>query len=294
MRRIVLQLVAHGCLVGKVFLAAGLFGFFLFFFLEVGDNLVDNLVALLLGHCGKAQQRVLQVHILRVHGEFVEYVASAFDSLVIGERFGQQGHCFGIIRLGFLVVAAKEVQFAETYLVHGFINTVRGRFFVGKLVVFNGLCGIAMSEVQVAYGVVYLVEIFLVAVVARHTAQGLYFGLYILAHEYFALLDTGVEFGAVRGRRRTACSVERLVCFGKPSEVLVYLSQKEVEPCFLCATRAFHSLDEEWLGIGIIVGMDIEIGVHVVVEPTQTVVGQLIFLIRVRITSASYCQPIDI
>ena len=104
-----MQLIALCSLVGEIFLAAGFLGLFFLLFLQLLDELVDNLVALVFGHVGKAQQRVLQVDVLRVDGQLVEHVAATLYIVVVGECLRQQGHGLGVVGLCLLVVAALEV-----------------------------------------------------------------------------------------------------------------------------------------------------------------------------------------
>ena len=63
---------------------------------------------------------------------------------------------------------------------------------------------VVTSEVEVADGVVDLVEILLVSAVAGHSLKGLYLGFDVFAGIHFALFDSGVEFRAV-GSGIAAC-----------------------------------------------------------------------------------------
>ncbi len=172
-----MQSVSLGLLLSHIFLAAGFVGLFLLFFFKVFDYLVDYLFELCLGHFRQAQERILQVHILRVHGKLVEHVGAAFEQRIVGVGLREQGHGFGETWLGLLIVAAGIIDFAERDLRYSLVDARPRGFLRGKDIVFNGMRGVASRQVEVADGVIHLVEIVLVAVVAGHAAQGIYFFL---------------------------------------------------------------------------------------------------------------------
>ena len=90
-----------------------------------------------------------------------------------------------------------EVERAEPKLVQCFIDAITSGFLVGKHIVLDSLHCISTREVQITDCIVYLVEIFLVAVVACHASESIDLGCDVGAVEYFALLYPGVEFGPV-------------------------------------------------------------------------------------------------
>ncbi len=143
----------------------------------------------------------MEIHVLRVDGKLVEHVAAAFDIRVVGKRLRQQRYSLRVIGLRFLIIALKEVKLAQAHLIDGLVDAVARRFFVGELIILDGAGGVAAREVEIADGIIYLVEIFLVAVVAGHAAQGFDLRLYVGALENLALLDSGIEFCAVWRRR---------------------------------------------------------------------------------------------
>ena len=150
------------------FVAFGSFLLLFFLLFEVLDYLVDNGILLLGSHARETQQRVLQSHVLRIHGEFVEHIAALFEEFVVGIFLIEQRYCFGEARLRQVVLMAGKINVAQSDLAYGFIYAVAGAFLSGEHIVGNGLGGVAAREIEVAYGIVYLVEIFAVAVEASH------------------------------------------------------------------------------------------------------------------------------
>ena len=222
-------------MIGEEFLAAGSLGFLFLFLFQLVDYLVDYFHALLGRHGGQTQQGVLQVHVLRIHGELVEHVAAPFQQVVVRIIFRQQGNGLGIAGLGQLILAALKIQFAECQLADGLVDAVTCRFFGGENIIFDGLGGVFARKVQVADGIVYLVEVFLVAVIAHHPAQCFNLGFYVRTGVDLALLYTGVEFGSVGCRRRAAGGFEGFVgrCF--VAEPRIDLTQQETQASLLCA-----------------------------------------------------------
>ena len=106
----------HLCLVGRfvgfVLLAARFFfGFFLLAD-ELADDAVDDFGTAQRVHVGEAEERVLEVDVLGVDGEFVEDVGAAFEDVDVGVVLGKCGDALRVARLGELVLAAVVVEAA--------------------------------------------------------------------------------------------------------------------------------------------------------------------------------------
>ena len=69
------------------------------------------------------------------------------------------------------------IQGAEGYLRQSFGDTPVHGFLYGQGVVLLCLRGVLAAQVEVADSVEYLVQVFLVALVAGHSFKGLYFSL---------------------------------------------------------------------------------------------------------------------
>ena len=102
--------------------------------------------------------------------------------------------------------------------------------------------GVVSRQVQIADGIVNLVEIFLVAVVASHVFECAHLTGNVVALVNRALLDAGVELGAVAGIVAAAGALEGLICQVFLVKFLIELAQQEILANLLRAFRALHSL----------------------------------------------------
>ena len=83
----------------------------------------------------------------------------------------QLRHALRIARLRLVIFIAVEIESAERNLVYSLVDAVARAFLIGKHIVFYGVCRVAARQVEIAYGIVYLVEVFFVAVQPRHALQ---------------------------------------------------------------------------------------------------------------------------
>ena len=138
--------------------------------------------------------------------------------------------------------------------------------------------GVAATQVEVADGVIELVEILLVAVLASHSQQRLNLGLDVGALIDFALLDARVKLRAIFCATRAGNSLKRLVCLYVVAGLCIELPQKELHTRLLRAAAAAHGFCQIGRRLRQPVALNEIVGVGYVVEPTQPLVGQLFFL----------------
>ena len=264
--------------VGQEFLAGGCLGLFLLFLLQLLDDAVHHLALLLGRHGREPQQRILQLHILRVQRQLVEHIAAALEHSVVWPRLRQLRHGLGVAWLRLGVVMLGEIERAECDLRYGLLDARTGGFLHRLLVVGYSLGCIAARQVEIADGVVYLVEVFLVAVVARHTAQGFHLLGDVGAGEYLALLDAGVELGAVRSRRAAAGFAVVFVSQLFMAHQLLNLPHQEVQARLLRSRGQLQGFGEHRLGLVVEFLLDQQVGVSGVVQLTDGLRGQLVGL----------------
>jgi len=173
---------------------------------------------------------------------------------------------------------AVVIQGAEGYLGYGLVDGTAGGLLHRQLVVCNGVGGVAAREVEIADGIVYLVEIFFVAVVAGHAFESLHFGHYVCAGKYLALLDAGVELGAVARARTSGGFLECLVGLLLIARKGVYLPKKKVQARFLGFRGKLYSLREHRDGFLILLLFHQQVGVGGVVERAYLFRCQLVGL----------------
>ena len=222
----------------EVFLARGILGLFFLFFLQFLDDFGDNGLLLFGGHLGQREQRVLQRHILRIHSEFVKHVAALLEHIVVGVVIVDQRNGLGIAHLCIVILASGEVDAAQRELADGFVHAVAGALFGSEPVVLDGAERIAVGEVQVADGVVDLVQIVLVAVIAGHALQGLDLAGDVGALIHCALLDARVELGAVGRTAAAACLLVGQIGVALVPDIFIELSEQETHAGLLVALEA--------------------------------------------------------
>ena len=267
---------AVGGLFGHICLAGGLLGLLALACLEVVDGGVDDVHSGRRVHRGQLQQRVLVGDVLRVGGQLVQDVRAPLQRVQAGIVFRQLGHGLGVAGLGLLVAAFVVEKAAEADVEDGLVDAVAGRFGRTLLVVLDGLGGVAAAEVEVADGVVNLVEVLLVAVVARHASQGLHLAGDVGAAEHLALADAGVELRAVGCRRGRGGASEGLVSLLLVAGALVYLAQEEGQTRFLCCRPVACRRLEEGCGLGVLLLADVQHRPVKVVEVLQVFVGEVL------------------
>ena len=121
---VVFQRAAIGRLLRQVFFALSVFGLFLLLLFQSVDNLLYHRLLLIHRQLRQAQQRVLQGHVLRIHGQFVEHVAAALQHLVVGVLLAELRNGLGIARLGKVVFALGEVDASQRDLAYGLVDAV--------------------------------------------------------------------------------------------------------------------------------------------------------------------------
>ena len=160
--------VALGGLLGQVFLAGGILGLFLLFLLQVLNDFLDYLLLLLGSHLRESQQRVLEGHVLSVNREFVEHITAFLEFLVVGIVLVHLCDALGVAGLRQVIFVLGEVHAAQGELADGLVDAVAGALLGGELVVLDGIDRVVARQVQVAYCIVNLIQIILVAVIVGH------------------------------------------------------------------------------------------------------------------------------
>ena len=270
--------LAFTLLLSQVFGTLGLIGLFLLLLYQLLGETLGHLHLLFGGHGGEGEQRVLQLDVSGIECEFVEHVAAAFQHLVVGVGLGQLGHGLRIARLGLDIFSLLEIEVSEGELREGLVDAVAGRFLDSGAIVLEGLHSVVAREVEIAYGVVNLVEKLLVAGITGHGAQRAHLTLDVGALEDLRALDAGVELGAVVGRGPCAGLLEGLVCAAFLTEVRVQLAEQEPEAVLLTAVGVSYGLREERQGLPVLVGAHVIVALGEVVEVFEVLVGEVFLL----------------
>ena len=241
-RIIVLLQVALGGLVGEVVLAVGILALLFFLFLQLVDDFLDDSLDLGVAHLRELEQRVLQGHVASIYSQLIKHVAALLDGLIVGVVFAELWHGLGIARLSQVILVLSKVDATQLELADGLVDAVAGALLSSKDIVLNRMGGVVSRQVQIADGIVNLVEIFLVAVVASHVFERAHLTGNVIALVDRALLDAGVELGAVAGIVAAAGALEGLICQVFLVKFLIELAQQEVLANLLRAFRTLHCL----------------------------------------------------
>ena len=105
-----------------------------------------------------------------------------------------------------------------------------------------------------------MVEIFLVAVIARHALERLHLAVDVVALEHSALLDASVELGAIGGVAAAAGALIGLIGLLLLACFIIELSQQEIKAHLLPSAGAFHSLLQVGHCLGIHLALDVIVG----------------------------------
>ena len=117
---VVLVAVCH------ILLALNRFSSLFFLLFQLVDDFVHHLKLLLGSHRRQAEQGILQLHILRIHGQLVEHVASTLECSVIGIIIGELRHSLRIAGLCLGIEMAVVVKSAQGELRQGLVDARPG------------------------------------------------------------------------------------------------------------------------------------------------------------------------
>ena len=263
-------------LLRQIFLTRSIFRLLLFFFLQFVNNFLNHLFSLVERHFRKAQQRILKRHISGIHSEFVEHIAPLFQFAIVGIGFINQRNGLRIARLSQVVFMLIEIDSAQCQLANRLIDAISRALFTGKDIILDSARRVVDTHIEVADGIVHLVEVFLIAVVARHVLQRAHFRFNVSALKHCALLDACIEFGAIGRAAVTAGALKCLVSQLLFARRLIELSQQEIEPHLLCAAGALNCLRQIGDGLCMLIRFDIEIGECQIGKRAYASIGDLV------------------
>ena len=211
-----------------------------------------------------------------IYRQLIKHVAALFEHIVVGIVLVNQRNGLGIAGLCLVILAQVEVEAAQRQLADGLVHTVACALLGGELVILDGVGRVAVSEVQVADGIVNLVQIILVAVITGHAFQCLDLAGDIGALIHGALLDARVELGSVRGAVAAASLFECQVGVMLISDFLIELSQQETHAHLLVTLEALHGSGQVGDGFLGLLRNDIVVGKGRIGQCSYFFVGDLV------------------
>ena len=169
-------------------------------------------------------------------------------------------------------------------MAYGLVHAVARTLLGGQLVVGDGSRGVIAAQVQVADGVVNLVEIVLVTVVTRHVAQRAHLALDVVAVVHGTLLDAGVKLGAVTRTVAAAGFLKGAIGHLLVARLLVELAQEELQTHLLGALGGLHGLAKVRHRLGILLLLDVVVG--------KGQVGQAADALVLDVLGVNVCQHV--
>ena len=139
--------------------------------------------------------------------------------------------------MGIDILSSFEIEIAERDLADGFFYAVASALLICQAVVFHRFERVFAGQVEIADGVVYLIEIFFVTIPGSHTGEFLYFFRNIFPRIDFGLFDPSIEFGSIGWIHADDFSV-CLVCFRRILCGCIELRQQECHSDALLFARS--------------------------------------------------------
>ena len=263
----VLVPVANGVVSLLGLLGVGLRRFVLFLFLllfQSLDNAVDGFVALLGWHLGQLLQGVLQMYGFGEGHQLIEHLRTVRQLLIVVALLVEQSNGLAIASLGIAKFLLCPIQIAQLQQQHTFLNAVPCGLFGTLLIVGNGACGVFLGKVNVADGIINLVEIILVVVGCGHALEAPNHLLRLVGGQHLCLGNLGVELQLVRRVQANHLS-ESLVGFGLVSQRGLQLAHEvPFARALLLAHLVLDDVAQVGNGLGVVGRVDVVVGVGVV------------------------------
>ena len=248
-RPVIVVTVAHGTLTGQLVLgfSLGLTVAFLFLFLlQRLDDTVDGLVALFLGQLGQHLQRVLQIDGIGVGNQFVEHLRTFGKLFIVFTVLVEQSDGLAVAALGIAEFLLCPIEVAQMEQQHALLDTAASGLLVAFLVGTDGVSGVALQQVDIAHGIIHLVEILRILIRTGHRLQPADHLLRVTSGHHLAHGDAGIELQLVR-RIHAHHAAEGLVGIVALSKGCIQLTQQEV---FTSLLLAAHLVLDGFLQVG--------------------------------------------
>ena len=129
---------------------------------------------------------------------------------------------------------------------HALLDTAAGGLLVSFLVSSDGICSVALQQVDIAHGIIHLIEILRILIRTGHRLQPADHLLRVASGHHLAHGDAGIELQLI-GRIHAHHATESLVGIVALSKGSIQLTQQEVFAGFLLAA---HLVLDGFLQVG--------------------------------------------
>ena len=204
------------------------------------------------------------MHGFGVGCQLVKHLGAFGELLVVLALLVEKSDCLSVTATRVAELLLFPVQVAQPQQQHAFLYAAAGGFFVAFLVCGDGVRRVALVQINVADGVVNLVEVILVVVICRHAFQSANHLFGIVCRHHLGHGDAGVELQLV-GRVLADDAFERFVSQLAVSERSLQLSHEKPLAGFLLAA---HLVLDDFAQVGdgflVFAGVYVIVGVGVV------------------------------
>ena len=268
-RRVVAELVVLRHIVAAVLLVLCVLlslqsAFLLLLLLQCLDGAVDGCVAFALAHLGERLQRVLQVYGVGVRHEVVQNLRAVRQLFVVLALLVEHTDSLTVAALRVVVALLVPVYVAQLQQQHALLYARACSLSRSALVGDDSLRGVVLRQVDVADGVVYLVEIVLVLVRACHALQSANHLLRLTGRHHLRHGDARVELQFVR-RVELHHVLECLCCLHVVAQCRLHLShEKPLAGALLASHLVLDDVAQVGDGFLVFARVHVVVGVGVV------------------------------
>ena len=170
----------------------------LLLFLQLGYNPVYRLIAVFFAHLCKSLERILQVDSFRVRHQFIKHLGAFGQLLVVFAVLVQQSDGLAVTTACIAEKFFLPIQVSQVQKQHTFFYATAGGLGISPFIGTDSLHSVPLCEIDVAYGIIYLVKILLVLVGSSHALQLADYLLAVVCSHYLAHGDTCIELQLVR------------------------------------------------------------------------------------------------
>ena len=272
----------HSLLSLQLFLLA----FLLLFLLdEVFYHLINNLVTLFLRHLGQSLQRVLQGNGIGIGHQFVEHFRTLVQLFVVLAVFVQQTDGLAIAALGVAIFLLIPIHITQRQQQHTFLDAATCRLLHTFLIGLNGMQRVALGHIDIADGIVHLVEILLVVIRTGHAFQLADFSLCVAGGHHLCLGNAGIKLQLVGWIQADAVLIGFIGILLVAQQCL-YLSHQEPLPgTLLPALLVLDGQSQIGHGLLILFTADVIVGKGVVPVFLGTIVNAVTTLLHYHVLS---------
>ena len=135
------------------------------------DDAVDGCVTVLLTHLGQCLQGILQMDGLCIRCKFVEHLRALCQLGIVLTLLIEQSEGIGITPASIAPLMTFPIESTQTEQEHAFLHTPTRGLSVAQLILANRFRRVFLCQIDIAQGIVHLIEIVLIVVGTCHALE---------------------------------------------------------------------------------------------------------------------------